>query len=293
VREPEDYKVSAALARKKSQDYQEYKNKMVKSSKSTPVSKKYTAYVKNRLNEIVPMEFDFDMNEDSKDDFTVDLMDNSDDEIEGGLTEEEWNLKQEKTDQHKQEVNKAIQEWHDSEVDLALNALCAIEPTYAPRRNKEGIKIYQAKPVNTKDQACFQFAFGNCTAGKECIYSHESEKIKKFLKSSYERLALSPAWDPKFITDVNTNRNSGGSGYDRRNVADKSNHGGRGHSQSPAKNINFNNGHAKNYVITEKNNSENTEELPGTGADQPPSAEKQSGLSRVAPMSASRDNADC
>jgi hypothetical protein len=299
LKEPEDYKTIAAVARKKSQDYQAYKEKAKSPSKSPPARRKFRAYVKNSLNEIVPMEFNFVPPVEDEDEFVVDLIDNSDDELDENLSEDEWQKKTDVIDQYKDETKKIVQEWHDSEIELALHALCAMEPTYAPRLNKDGIKIYKAKPVNTKEQACFQYAFGHCEAGKDCIYSHESEKIKKFLRTSYEKLALSPAWDPKFITEANTKRNSGGSGHDRRNVTNKSNHGGRGGSasQSPASNQRSgysNNTQAKNYIIVEKNTSdENPEELSGTGNDQLLGAEKQLALLRGAQPSASRDNADC
>jgi len=299
LKEPEDYKTIAAVARKKSQDYQAYKEKAKSPSKSPPARRKFRAYVKNSLNEIVPMEFNFVPPVEDEDEFVVDLIDNSDDELDENLSEDEWQKKTDVIDQYKDETKKIVQEWHDSEIELALHALCAMEPTYAPRLNKDGIKIYKAKPVNTKEQACFQYAFGHCEAGKDCIYSHESEKIKKFLRTSYEKLALSPAWDPRFITEANTKRNSGGSGYDRRNVTNKSNHGGRGGSasQSPASNQRSgysNNTQAKNYIIVEKNTSdENPEELSGTGNDQLLGAEKQLALLRGAQPSASRDNADC
>ena len=290
LKEPEDYKTIAASSRKKADEYKQYKSR---SSRSTPTKaprEKLTRYVRNRLNELIPVEFDAPEEGES-------VSINSEDE-EDKMSEEEWNEKYDTRKQHQQEVARDIRDWTNAEADLAFNALCAIDPVYAAKRNKDGIKIYKDKPVDTKEQPCFQYAFGNCVAGKECVYSHESEKIKKFLKNQYERLVSAPAWDQKLVTDVNTSRNSGGSGFDRRNATGKSNNGGShgsGAFQSPSthqKNTTYSNNYSKNLRIIEVDDSnENTEGLPGTVANQPASTEK-SGVSRDPPPTGGRENPD-
>ena len=294
MKKPASYSSIAAQARKKSDEYKEYRTK---ATKTAPVKKAYTHYVKNRLNEIEGIEFDFPPEEE----FTTDLIDSSEDEGRD-LNEEEWNLKWEEKNNHKDWVADQLRQWDESEVQLALHALCAIEPTYTPRRNHEGTKIYQAKPVNTKDQVCFGYAFGKCTAGSTCVYSHDPTKIKGFLKSSYERLLGAPAWDSKIVTDAGTARTPNRSGSDHRDNGGRSNHGGgrgRGAFQSPAANQRstpYSNNHDKSYIIEVENTNGNTEEksidIPSTGAKQPLSTE-WSGSSRSPSTSGGRENPDC
>jgi hypothetical protein len=291
MKKPEDFKVIAAQARRKSDDYKEYKDKISKAPRTGTPRPKFTRYVKSRLNKMVD---EVDELPEEGDEET-----NSDDDEETMLTEEEFYQKHDEKREHQERVAKEIRDWDASEIDLAISALCAIQPTsYAPRHGQGGVKIYKAKPVNTKEQVCFQYAFGNCIAGKDCVYSHDSDKIKKFLKSSYERLLGAPAWDPKIVADAGTARIPNKGGNDQRdfNKPDRSGGNGKGVSQSPATNHSrptFGNNYGKNYMIEGENSSDNTDDLPSAGANQPPSAENKSGSSRVAPMGASRDNSDC
>jgi len=309
LKKPTGYATITAQARKKSDEYKEYKEKVTKRT-DTPRKNTYVRYNKGKatLNSIE----EADIPEGDEDDFYIhpSVLEDSDDE-DPDMTEEEWNQNWEDKNDHKGWVAKELRNWDESEVKLALDALCAIEPTYAPRRNHDGVKIYKAKPVNTKDQVCFAYAFGKCTGGSTCVYSHDPAKIKGFLKTSYERLLGAPSWDPKIVAEVGTTKLPNQSGQDRRDN-NKSNHGGshgKGAFQSPTtdqKKAPFSNNYGKSYVIEGPSmlsgnvlgaeHSGNTEkkssDLPSTGADQPHSTEK-SGSLRVASTSASRDDPDC
>jgi hypothetical protein len=295
MKKPEDFKVIAAQARKKSDEFKEYKDRASKAPRTGTPRPKYTRYVKNRLNELVPVEFE--LPEEGEEENSI-L--NSDDEEDNVMTEEEFYQKYDEKREYQDKVAKEIRDWDESEVQLALHALCAIQPTsYTPRRGQDGIKIYKAKPVNTKDQVCFQYAFGNCIAGKECVYSHDSEKIKKFLKSSYERLLGAPAWDPKIVAEAGTAKTPNRGANHQRDY-DKSNRSGsdgRGASQSPAANQtrpSFGKSYGNNYIIEVEKSDGKTDDLPSAGANQPPSAENKLGSSpRLASIGASRDDPDC
>jgi hypothetical protein len=58
MKEPEDYKTISALARKKSDDYKQFKERGTKPAVPTRSRGKFTRYVKNSLNEIVPVDFE-------------------------------------------------------------------------------------------------------------------------------------------------------------------------------------------------------------------------------------------
>ena len=294
MQKPASYSTIAAQARKKSDDYKDYKTNATKAS--SPQKKKFTHYVKNRLNEIEGIEFDFPPEE-----FIVDISDDSGDDPD--MTEEEFNQKWDNKLIHKESVSKELRNWDKSEVELALNALCAIQPTYAPRRNHDGIKIYQAKPVNTKEQVCFGFAFGKCEAGSACVYSHDLAKTKTFLDNSYKRLLSAPAWDPKIVAEAGTARTPLKSDQDKQSN-NRSNHGGghgRGAAQSPATNQRtstpYSNNYGKNYIIVEEKSIGNTEnkssDLPSTEVKQPFGAENHSGSSRSPSTSGGRDDPEC
>ena len=296
MKKPANYSTIAAQARKKSDDYKEYKAKTAKGS--SPTKKTYTHYVKNRLNEIEEVEFDFPPNEEE---FVIDISDDSADDPD--MTEEEYNQKWDEKQNRKESVAKELRDWDRSEVELALHALCAIAPAYTPRRNHESVKIYKAKPVNTKEQVCFSYAFGNCEAGKACVYSHDPVKVRGFLKSSYQRLLKAPAWDPKITTEPAETVTSDRSNQNRQEN-NRSNHGGghgRGAAQSPATNQRtstpYNINYGKNYVIVEEKSNGNTEnkssDLPSTGAKQPPGTENHSGSSRSPSTSGGRDDPEC
>jgi hypothetical protein len=242
-------------------------------------------------------------NENGEEEFFIDprVFESDDEEDNNEMTEEEWNRKYEEEQSHKDKVAKEIRNWDDSEVQLALDALCAIEPNYTPRRNHDGVKIYKAKPVNTKEQVCFQYAYGKCTAGNACVYSHDPNKIKGFLKSAYERLVGAPGWDPKILNEVGTTKTPGRSDYGSRDGY-KSNHAGShgktGAAQSPTTDQRkppFANNYGKNYIIEVEKPSGNTEkkssDLSDAVVNQLHSIEK-SGSSRVLLATGSRDDPD-
>ena len=306
MKKPTAYATIAAQARKKSDEYKEYKDKVAKTGSATTSrrSSTYTKYNKSRgtLNEMEGINDVIPENE-NEDEFYIDprALESDDEDDNLGMTEEEWNQRYEENQRHQERVAKEIRNWDDSEVHLALDALCAIEPNYTPRRNHDGVKIYKAKPVNTKEQVCFQYAFGKCTAGNACVYSHDLSKVKGFLKTSYERLVGAPAWDPKILTEVATTKTSSRGGYDSQNSF-KSNHGGshgsKGAAQSPAADQRkppFANNYGKSYIIEVEKPIGNTEkksnDLPSAVIDQPYSAEK-SASSRVLLATGTRDEAD-
>ena len=306
MKKPTDFKTIAAQARKKSDEYKEYKDKVAKtgSANATKRSSTYNRYARSKstLNQI---EGDNSTNPESENEEEFFIhpeafgSDDEDDSFE--MTEEEWNQKYDEDRSHQEKVNKEIRNWDDSEVLLALDALCAIQPSYAPRRNHDGIKVYKAKPVNTKEQVCFQYAYGNCTAGNACVYSHDPGKIKGFLKSSLERIMNAPTYEPGILASVTTPRTPDRSGNGSQDKS-KSNHGGshgyKGAAQTPTagnRKPPFVNNYGKNYVISGKELVEITEkkssDLPSAGGDQPHSAAK-SGSSRVPLEPGSRADSD-
>jgi len=295
MKKPQSFTTIAAQARKKSDDFKEYKSKVVRAA--TTSKKAYSKYPsRGSLNELEGLDDEGVAND--NDQLQTELSDRDD----WNLDEEEWSQKYDDNVAHREWVSKEIRNWHESEVELALHALCAIEPSsYTPRRNHDGIKIYKAKPVNTKEQTCFAYAYGNCTAGNSCVYSHDPAKIKNFLRTTYERLVGAPSWDPKIATEVGTMNNRGQGGHVRRdNVG--SNHGGgrgRGAFQSPAANqkkITYSNDYSQSYIIEVEKPNGNTEnkssDLPGAGPNQPVSAEK-SGSIRSPSTSGGRNESDC
>lgn len=295
MKKPQSYTTIAAQARKKSDEFKEYKSKVVRAA--TTSKKAHSKYPsRGSLNELEGLDDEAVANDD--DQLQTELSDKDD----WNLDEEEWSQKYDDNVAHKEWVSKEIRNWDETEVELALHALCAIQPTsYTPRRNHDGIKIYKAKPVNTKEQTCFAYAYGNCTAGNSCVYSHDPVKIKNFLRTSYERLVGAPSWDPKITTEVGTMNNRGQGGHARRDNVGLNHGGGRGRgvSQSPAANqkkVTYSNDYSQSYIIEVEKSNGNTEnkssDLPGTALNQPISAEK-SGSTRSPSTSGGRDESDC
>ena len=309
LKKPTGYATITAQARKKSDEYKEYKDKVAKRT-DTPRKSTFNKYNRNKASLNSIEEADVPENGEDESFIQPSVLEDSDDEDQD-MTEEEWNQNWEDRNDHKDWVTRELRNWDESEVKLALDALCAIEPTYTPRRNHDGVRIYKAKPVNKKDQVCFAYAFGKCTGGSTCEYSHDPSKVKGFLKTSYERLVGSPGWDPRIVAEVGTTKSSTQKDQTRRdnNMSNHDSSRGKGAFQSPAtdhKKAPYSNNYGKSYLVegpsmlsgdvsgavhignTEKKSSD----LSGTGVDQPLSTEK-SGSLRVASTSASRDDPDC
>ena len=299
LRKPMSYITSAASARKKHEDFTSYvaKSKTTTSTARVPFTRKTSGRLRILYDDegnAVPIDESW-INPEGEDSQDPDLEEEESTHQED-MTEEELEIAWEEEQKRKADVERMIENWDETFADhedakYAANALYALfSGSHKPGsrafpQNRGNPRIQeQRKP---QDQVCFAYAFGKCTDGDKCKYSHDKMKVEDFLWSQFNKLKNSAHWKDAILQRPPPKPQEPRTAYGNHKPGFGGGNGkpyaGRGGIHTPAKKISF--GENKVLDLVE-NASSDPKSVSNSSLPEKP------GSSRSAPTGADRADSD-